>query len=379
MQQSTPFVLFRLFWVGIGFVACSLGVLLLFSGESVNGRFVALGVLFLFPSPLFKAVIPGVRGKWIFAIVALTGIALLVFAWARTPDGKPVPCAAFRSIYRGTASYRRLSPAQMVPEVDQHLMGTYVFTALDPFIDGAQAREVRKKFLSIYLPMECDPEFAAAGNVMGLCYRDLFYGRTDTGHAYVYRPPGFEGKRLPAFVFLHGSLGNFKGNLWCWKTFSDRHGYAIVAPSFGQGNWNERGGVDEIGRAVEYCRETKWIDSERLYLAGVSNGGLGVTRGLTAMPDAFSGVFYLSPVLEQEEVERETYTEAAREKPIFVLSGDLDRRIPPWLLKRAVETMANNGLDASFELVPREDHFLFYSQPELMLSHLKEWLDRKGI
>ena len=64
---------------------------------------------------------------------------------------------------------------------------------------------------------------------------------------------GIPSRRRTALVFLHGGLGNFQGYWALWKRFADATGVAIVAPTFGSGNWSGDGGLESIEQARKFC------------------------------------------------------------------------------------------------------------------------------
>jgi len=76
------------------------------------------------------------------------------------PKGINAPSLPFQSEFSGEAKLRRWLPSFLVPEVDQHLMGTVTFSAMDPMIDQPKSRRIRDLFTTIYHDMETDPDFA---------------------------------------------------------------------------------------------------------------------------------------------------------------------------------------------------------------------------
>ena len=221
------------------------------------------------------------------------------------------------------------------------------------------------------------PAHIEVGSDLGSVYRDLAGWQFRDGHGYVYLPPNSitPGKPLPVFLFLHGSLGNFKGYLWVLQSLANRRGMAVVAPSFGAGNWNQTGGVETIRQWVRYCELDPTLDGSNIVLAGLSNGGRGVTRAWGSMPGRFRGIICLSPVLEPD-IAVAAFKDAAvvPTEPLLVIHGDQDARIPQSHITEGVQLLRSTGIHCDYERFPREDHFLFFSQPEAVLEKIDRWL-----
>src|ERR1051326_5121800 len=154
--------------------------------------------------------------------------------------------------------------------MDQAKLGAALAPFGDSLMTRAKAKRMNTLFMTSYREMQSDPEFVAVGSVMNTVYRDMFSLSFDNRQLYVYVPPHEPGKKLPAVLFLHGSCGNFKVYMWKWKRFADAHKVAIVAPTFGFGNWHRPGGVEAIESAYSYCASQPEIDSQRIFLAGLS-------------------------------------------------------------------------------------------------------------
>ena len=121
-----------------------------------------------------------------------------------------------------------------------------------------------------------------------------------TGHYYVFLPETSGGERHPCLVFLHGMGGNIKPCLWVLSKLSSRTKCAVIAPTFGLGNWDRPDGADFVVDVAREALATLPLDPERVFLMGYSNGGMGVTRAAVKEPRLFKGLIYLSPVTEDE-------------------------------------------------------------------------------
>jgi len=208
---------------------------------------------------------------------------------------------------------------------------------------------------------------------MGGAYADVFGLRPAQKHLFAYVPDHKAGQKLPVILFLHGSVGNFKVYTWTWKRFADAHQVAIVAPSFGFGNWYQPGGMEAIDAAYDYCLHHPDLDVTRLALAGLSNGGIGVSRAFVRNPERYRALIYISAVMEPDVMGSAAFQQACLGKPVLVLHGEQDERIP---LRYVQGSLALLGSKANIKtnIYPGEDHFLFLSKRDEISADIAQWL-----
>jgi predicted esterase len=116
------------------------------------------------------------------------------------------------------------------------------------------------------------------------------------------------------------------------------------------------------------------LDPRRLYLDGLSNGGLGVSRLASAQPEKFRGLIFLSPVMDTSLVDNPTFQQAWQGRPVLVITGAADERISLSYVEQRVATFKAGGVAVTKRVYPGEDHFLFFSQPEAILADISTWL-----
>jgi pimeloyl-ACP methyl ester carboxylesterase len=228
-------------------------------------------------------------------------------------------------------------------------------------------------FLTAYQEMEHDPEFVAVGSVMGCVYADLYGMRCGHKHLFAYVPEHKKGQKLPIILFLHGSGGNFKAYLWTWKRFADAQQVAIVAPSFGLGNWDKDGGMEIIDAAYDFCAHNPELDANRIELAGLSNGGIGVSRAFARNPERYRGLLYISSVMEPDVMASPAFVQACSNKQILVLHGEQDERIPLEYVKEPLHGLSGKA-KIETKYYPGEDHFLFLSKREEVMADVARWM-----
>ena len=115
-------------------------------------------------------------------------------------------------------------------------------------------------------------------------------------------PPQSTTESGVTIVFLHGSAGSFGCYSYALSPLVRESGYNVIVPSFGAGNWDRAGGADAILTAAADAVERFSLESTKVYLVALSNGGKGAARVLAQHPGAFRGVALLSAILEDEPV-----------------------------------------------------------------------------
>ncbi len=119
-------------------------------------------------------------------------------------------------------------------------------------------------------------------------------------HGYVTRPPGAEGKRLPAVVWVHG--GPFSRSYWGFDPmaqFMANRGYVVIDVNFrgstGYGKAFMAAAEGEFARkmhwdlidAVDWADRQGMIDPDRVAIGGASYGGWAALVGLVESSDRF--------------------------------------------------------------------------------------------
>ena len=300
--------------------------------------------------------------------------AILVGVILNAPTGETAPGAAISQRWTHGNHFQRFALTNIIPEIEQINMGLKVMPYLDPYLTIEQAGRVSIFTLDLYREMDRDPDFWQIGSTMGWAYADFLSLPFDNGHYYLYVPHNRPDGALPAIVFLHGSLGNFKAYTWAWAKLAEEKGYVIISPSFGFGNWRQPGGTQAVLAALEDAKRRVNIDASRVYLAGLSNGGLGVSLLGQEHPQQFRGMIFLSPVMVTEIVDQSDFQNSWKERPILVITGEADERIPFTYVEERTRRMVAGGISVTSVTYPGEDHFLFFSQLTGILNDISLWL-----
>jgi pimeloyl-ACP methyl ester carboxylesterase len=131
--------------------------------------------------------------------------------------------------------------------------------------------------------------------------------------------------------------------------------------------------MEAIDWAYAYCTNHSNLDAGRIVLAGLSNGGIGVSRAACRTPDRYRGLIYISGVMEDDVMTSPEFLREKAEKHVLVIHGGQDERIP---LRYIEHTLAGLPVSIAVEthFHPDEDHFLFLSKREEVLETVFRWL-----
>jgi pimeloyl-ACP methyl ester carboxylesterase len=294
-----------------------------------------------------------------------------------TPSGDSRPGASVSQHFVDRVSFPRYAFSNMVPEVEQVNLGFLIMPYLDARFDRKRAHRVSTFTLKLYREMDSFADFRQLGSVMGWAYADVMGQPYDAGHYYLYIPQHRVQGALPAIIFLHGSVGNFKVYTWAWSKLAEELGYAIIAPSFGFGEWDRPEGVRALESVVKDAETKVNLDKDRMYLAGLSNGGLGVSLSAKATPELYRGLIFISPVMATDVISSKAFQKAWAGRPMIVVTGEADERVPIGYVDEQVKQLKEGEVSVSYLKYPDEDHFLFFSELESVLKDIAEWLSAR--
>lgn len=359
-------------------VVCPLAALLLVSCVTLHGAVFAIGALLLgIAPPLFLI---GTNRPWFRrpGLIAFGGW-LLVALWlvVVSPNGLPHRGARVKNCYVGGAgNYQRFALGALLPEVDQFMLGFKLVTAVDSLFTAKQARSLADLTNTIYAELEADADFHALGSVMPEAYDELWGRPFDHGHYFLYVPPQLNRKTpAPALVFLHGSGGNFKAYAWLLSRVADECGMVLICPSDGMGNWDAPQGIQAVVAALGDAAKSIPLDMDQVHLAGLSNGGLGVSRvSASDVGKRFRSLIFLSGVCDESAIAMSAFADQWRGKPVLVITGEADDRVPLLGVNRYASSMRNSGAKVEMSTYENADHFLFFSHRDRCLAQLSGWL-----
>ncbi len=185
----------------------------------------------------------------------------------------------------------------------------------------------------------------------------------------VYAPQSYlhEKKRWPLIIFLHGSgeRGNDPNKL---KVHSlpkvvdskDDFPFIVVSPQCPDGQrWN----AEALNAMLDEVFTKLPIDTNRIYLTGISMGGVGVWKFAIAYPDRFAAIAPVCGWGLLEDVEK------LKDKPVWIFHGAKDDVVPSSESEKMVQFLKKHGsTKVKFTLYPDANHNSWdatYANPEL--------------
>ena len=296
-----------------------------------------------------------------FALVLCLEVALQSTDPRQTQDF-PVGWSAFA--YGADIGGR--AEATVAVENDFLGMAVGLMTRVHPLMTRAQAETIRDTLEGDIEAMAGRPELERLPSMLvrspaarnGACER-----------AFVYCPPHAVGAKLPLVVVCHGHGGNPLVGCLPWEALADDLGFVAAFPTFGYGNWEH----PDAAAAILWCRkavtERFAVDGSRAVLAGISQGGCGVTRGATAAQ--WAGLVYVSPTLEPRRFDADFG--AMWRGPILVAQGGRDINVKPRTVDAGVAALRSLGLAVTYVQDPDADHFYFFEKRADFAERFRAW------
>ncbi len=181
----------------------------------------------------------------------------------------------------------------------------------------------------------------------------------------------------PLVMALHGGSGNGRGFLWSWLRDARSHGAILVAPTATGGTSNKSTwalmGEDtdspNLARIVDHVRSRWNIDSSRLLLTGMSDGG---TFCYVSGLESASPFTHLAPVAATFHPLMAETADARRLRglPVYLVHGRLDWMFPVQVARQTRELLSAAGADVTY----RELDDLSHTYPREMNPAILNWL-----
>ena len=195
----------------------------------------------------------------------------------------------------------------------------------------------------------------------------------------IYVPKDYEpSQKWPLVMFLHGA-GERGDDLNAIK----RHGlpmlaeqrdfpFIIVSPQCSRRNfWASPSQLQVLNGLLDDVMATYSVDDDRVYLTGLSMGGMGAWAWAAANPERFAAVV---PICGRGNPETGV---KLKDMPIWAFHGDADYTVPVKGSQEMVEAVNNAGGNAKLTIYPGVGHESWiqtYENPEVyewMLSHTR--------
>jgi phospholipase/carboxylesterase len=191
----------------------------------------------------------------------------------------------------------------------------------------------------------------------------------------LYVPEYYAADRAwPLVMALHGGSGNGRGFLWSWMRDARSHGAVVVAPTATGPTWalmGEDADTPNLARILELVQSRWNIDSSRLLLTGMSDGGtFCYVTGLQST----SPFTHLAPVASTFHPLMAEMADAERLRglPIYLVHGRLDWMFPVQVARQTHEALSAAGAEVTY----RELDDLSHCYPREINAPMLKWLTR---
>ena len=185
------------------------------------------------------------------------------------------------------------------------------------------------------------------------------------------------GKLLPLIIFLHGSgergdsidLVRVHGP-WYFASENDDFPFIILAPQCREGETWE---PDKLDLFLDEIIASHPVDTNRIYLTGLSRGGFGTWDWAFYRPDRFAAIAPICGASNYHVLN----ANILKDIPAWVFHGALDDVIPIDFSANLVKRIKSLGGEIKFTVYPYAGHDSWtetYMNPELykwFLSHRK--------
>lgn len=184
---------------------------------------------------------------------------------------------------------------------------------------------------------------------------------------YLLDVPQGNAKGLPLLVFLHGS-GERGGALDIVKSHSPftyksliSEPAILLAPHCPE---NQKWDTQAVYKLIQFIVEKYKVDAHRIYLTGLSMGGLGVWKLTFEHPELFAAV---APVCAPVDYYMEDEFPGIQNMPIHIYHGALDDVVPPSYALNIYNKLKKLNPQAELTIFPNDNHNSWdstYSNPE---------------
>lgn len=171
-------------------------------------------------------------------------------------------------------------------------------------------------------------------------YRDSVKLEGHDRYYNVHLPTGYDHKKhLPLVILLHGGGGKGKqmNGLTKFNLLADKESFIVVCPDGFAGNWNDgkvadneaaRSRIDDVGfisALIDRLASELKVDTQRVYAAGISNGGMMSLQLAGQLSDKIAAVAAVAASSSENSMKA---APGARAVPVLIMNGTDDPVVP---------------------------------------------------
>lgn len=214
-------------------------------------------------------------------------------------------------------------------------------------------------------------ESAPAGESSQAAAGFSHYERDGARGAYsLYIPENYSTERQwPLIICLHGGYGAGNEYIWTWLRSARTRGYILLSPKSLAQTWTMTMGSADT-RSVQAMLEEvcgKYaIDRSRLYLTGLSDGGIFTYIMGLERHELFAGIAPVAGALHMA-ADPMLRSGTGKELPIFVIHGVHDFIFPVSFTRQTNALLRQLGYNLKYEELPEWGHAFPYSINERLV------------
>ena len=198
-------------------------------------------------------------------------------------------------------------------------------------------------------------------------------GRTFSYGLFV--PPSYDpAVALPLVICLHGA--GFTGDAYL-ERWAARLGesFLLACPTIRMGTWWTRLGEELVLGTIQAVRTRYRVDPNRIYLTGMSNGGIGAWMIGMHHASRFAAVAPMAGGIDDMVF---PFLENLRHVSVYVIHGSNDRVMPVWLSRNVTNALSRLGIAFTYRehdwVHPHAGGHFF---PRQELPALVAWFERQ--
>lgn len=191
----------------------------------------------------------------------------------------------------------------------------------------------------------------------------------------LYVPSSYDHKQsYPLILCLHGAGFTGESYLDRWvPRLEDR--YILACPTISMGAWWTRFGEDLTLATLRAVQAEYHVDQNRIFLTGMSNGGIGAWIIGMHHADLFAGI---APMASGIDDVLYPFIDNLVDTPVYVVHGEKDRIMPAQLSRDLVQEMKRRGVPHLYrEHQWTHPHAGGHFFPRQELPELIVWFDQQ--
>jgi hypothetical protein len=253
-------------------------------------------------------------------------------------------------------------------EEDWLWTGVLLGTLIDPRVSGRRGKEIRDRVQGVLTDMR----FVGVYRKCRTPWVHVFDGEYEHFPAMVAVVP--EQPPVGAVIFLHGHGGNTLFQAFLLRDFAKEHRLIVLCPTLSYGPWELPHAKAMVAKAADVLKTNFEIPAERTFLAGLSQGAMGVAVAGAVEP--FAGLVFLSPTMYPEYFHEKKFKQQWQGREVLVIHGEKDRHVSKASVDVSIGAMAGAGITVQASFHPHADHSLFLLDTEEVLAEVGAYCNR---